>query len=209
MGPFTEGVLLGLTLAVMAGPAFVTIIQTSIHKGFIYGSILVMGIFLSDLTIVTLSYLGATQILTKESNHFFFGIVGGLILIGFGIYTFMHKVVSEERNNNLILRASSILTVIFKGFFLNVANPFIWVFWMGVMVGVTSGYKIDSHETYLFFGGLLGTTLATDLLKCFVANKIKNLLNIGLLTWINRIVGLSLMVFGVILIIRVFFVYVS
>ncbi len=76
MVPFTEGVILGLTLAIMAGPAFVTIVQTSIQKGFAAGAILVLGIFMSDLSIVTLSYLGATQILTRESNHFYFGVIG-------------------------------------------------------------------------------------------------------------------------------------
>jgi threonine/homoserine/homoserine lactone efflux protein len=207
MVPFSEGVILGLTLSILAGPAFVTIVQTSIQKGFAAGAILVFGIFMSDLTILTLSYLGATQILSKESNHFFFGIIGGLVLIGFGIYTFTRKVLEEDRNNSVVLRATSVLTYIFKGYFLNVANPFLWIFWMGVTVGVTSGYKIDSRETFLFFGGLMATILTTDLLKCFVANKIKAFLRPVLLTWINRIVGISLVVFGVVLVLRVVLAY--
>ena len=58
MHPFWEGMILGLTLAIMLGPAMFSLIQTSIHRGLYRGILLAGGIFLSDFTLVLLCYLG-------------------------------------------------------------------------------------------------------------------------------------------------------
>lgn len=202
MHPIIEGILLGLTLAIMLGPAFFTLIQTSIHRGLASGLLLAGGVFLSDLALVLFCYLGATQIIYEGKNSLIFGIIGGIILIIFGIVTFKRKLHTEGQD--LHLKKPGPLTFILKGFFLNIANPFVWIFWMGVVVGMTSNLGVNSNEVYVFFGSLLFTTLATDFLKCFVSNKIKQYLNPKILSTVNHIVGILLVVFGIALIIRVF-----
>jgi len=71
------------------------------------------------------------------------------------------------------------------------------------MVAVSSSYGIHDRNVILFFSGLLGTILLTDFLKSFIANQIKSYMTPGILTIINRVVGVFLMVFGVVLIVRV------
>jgi threonine/homoserine/homoserine lactone efflux protein len=200
--PVFEGILLGLTLAVMLGPAFFTLIQTSIHRGLGSGLLLAVGVFLSDLALVMLCYLGATQILYEGKNSLIFGMIGGIILIVFGVVTFKRKIHTEGQD--LHLKKPGPLTFILKGFFLNIANPFVWLFWMGVVVGMTSSLGVNSDEVYLFLGSLLFTVIATDFLKCFVSHKIKQYLNAKILSTVNHIVGILLVVFGIALIIRVF-----
>lgn len=192
---------MGLTLAVLLGPAFFTLIQTSIHRGFVSGILLALGIFLSDLTLVVLCYLGASQILYEGPNSLIFGMIGGIVLIVFGIVTFRRTVTSEGQD--LHLKKPGPVTYILKGYFLNFANPFIWIFWMSIVVGVTSNLGVASKEVYLFFIGLLGTTLATDFLKSFIAHKIKRFFNPKVLVTVNHVVGILLVIFGIALIIRV------
>jgi arginine exporter protein ArgO len=69
MTPFLQGVLLGLTFAVLIGPAFFALIQTSIHRGFRFGFFLAIGIFLSDLVALLVCYFGATQILGSDPRQ--------------------------------------------------------------------------------------------------------------------------------------------
>src|SRR5210317_858169 len=89
MSPFLQGILLGLTFAVLLGPAFFSLIQTSIHRGFMRGMLLAIGIFLSDLVALVLCYFGATQILGSDPReNVYFSIIGGIIMIIFGTYTF-------------------------------------------------------------------------------------------------------------------------
>ena len=76
-----EGFVLGLTLAILIGPAFFALVQTSIHRGFKSGFYLALGIFISDITLVFLSYLGASQLVSDPKNSIYVGGSGGLMLI--------------------------------------------------------------------------------------------------------------------------------
>ena len=206
MHPFFEGIILGFTLAMLLGPALFALLQTSIHRGLKSGFFLAIGIFMSDIIVVIFTYMGAVQLLSNERNYILAGISGGIILILFGVYTFVHKVHIDE-NNNLIeaKKVPGILTYMLKGFFLNVMNPFVWFFWISVMVGIGSNYGADKSALTSFFMGTLFTIFGTDLLKVFIANKIKHYLNPKVLILINRIVGILLAIFGLFLILRVIF----
>lgn len=203
MAPLLEGVLLGLTLAIMLGPAFFTLLQTAIHRGFQSGAILSAGIFLSDVTLVLLAHYGASKIIGDESNYLYFGFIGGIVLIAFGIYTFTRKVLPAEEEKALDIARPSPLTYLFKGYVLNITNPFLWLFWLSVVVSVSSNYGVNNTQVWVFFSGLLGTVLLTDLLKSFAAGLIKGFLTPRVLTIINRVVGVFLVLFGLLLMIRV------
>jgi threonine/homoserine/homoserine lactone efflux protein len=203
--PLIQGIALGFTVAVMLGPAFFTLIQTSIHRGFKSGVLLALGIFFSDLGLVVLCSLGASQIVYEPKQKMILGIVGGIILILFGAFTFTRKVHIATEHTKETIKVPSPFTYIAKGFFLNFANPFIWIFWIGVVGVVSSTYSERWDQTFFFFIGTLGTVLATDVIKSFIANRIKKMLKPHFMTWLNRLVGISLIVFGVLLMMRVLF----
>jgi len=206
MSPFLQGILVGLTFAVLLGPAFFALIQTSIQRGFRSGFFLALGIFISDFTALLLAYFGATQFLGKDPReNFLFSIIGGIILIIFGTYTFIRKVstqpqIGQENDNN---GASKPYVYIIKGFLLNAANPGMWFIWITVVVSISANFGVNNQAIYLFLGGALGTIFATDIFKCFISNQIKHLINDRVLTWMNRIVGVILTGFGTYLIINV------
>ena len=103
------------------------------------------------------------------------------------------------------MRVAGPVTYILKGFFLNIMNPFVWILWISAMVGVSSGFGDNKHGVALFFVGTLATIFSSDMLKVFIANKIKQKLKASLISSINHLVGLMLVVFGIFLIISVFF----
>ena len=200
-----QGIALGFTVAVMLGPAFFTLIQTSIHRGFKSGVLLSLGIFFSDLSLVVLCGLGASQVVYDPNRKMILGVVSGIILILFGAFTFTRKVQIATDHTKVPIKVPKPFTFIAKGFFLNFANPFIWIFWIGVVGVVSSTYSEKLDSMLIFLIGTLGTILATDVIKSFVANKIKRILKPHFMTWLNRLVGISLIVFGVLLMMRVLF----
>ncbi len=202
MNPFLEGVIFGLTLAMLLGPALFALIQTSIHRGFSSGFFLAFGIFLSDILLVVLCFLGALQILNNDYNRLFFGIVSGLILIGYGVVTFIRKVEIANGSNQPVSKKPGFVTFIIKGFFLNGTNPFAWFFWMGLTVGVTSNFGDDQDASVLFFMGALVTVFATDLIKAFIARQLKAFLNEHTIKILNQVVGVILVLYGIILMAR-------
>ena len=210
MNLIVQGVILGFTLSILFGfgPALIALVQTSIHRGFWSGVLLAAGVFLSDLVLVAFSFLGAIKILQQPGNQMIFGIAGGILLMIFGAVTFSRKAairVNEEGNRTAPSQPGP-LTYILKGFFINFTNPFVWFFWMGVVVGFASNYDgQDPLPLIYFFSGALGTIFVMDVLKSFSAYKIKKYIQTHSLIWINRIAGIGIIVFGIYLIIKSIF----
>ncbi len=202
MNPFFEGVILGITLAVLLGPALFALLQTSIQGGFRAGMRLAFGIFLSDLTLVFLSFIGALQIVSTGNNRITFGIIAGFILIIYGVFTFYKTTKLNGNGGTESHNKSRWFTLIAKGYFLNIANPFVWLFWMSVTVGVTSSYGDNTQQAVSFFTGALLTVFTTDLVKAYIAKRIKTLLNTTNIKRINQLVGILLFVFGIVLMAR-------
>lgn len=199
-----QGALLGFTMAFLIGPTFISLVQTSIHRGFPSGVQFALGVVLSDLAFIALSYLGFLQILQNEQNQLKMGVIGGLILIGFGAVTFTRKyVMPAPVSIEVRVTGRGFLKYVMKGFFMNVFNPFLLVFWIGVMGIATSRFSIPSREIMVFFAGVIGTVFLTDIFKSFIAHRIKRYINGRVLTIINRVVGVCLVLFGIGLIIRV------
>lgn len=205
--PIWEGLILGFTLAFLFGfgPALFALIQTSIHRGLWAGFQLAFGIFLSDIALVALCLLGALQIINETpENQLAFGIITGVILIVFGIVTFKRKVRIEEEGNGEEIKYPNPVTFILKGFFLNFTNPFVWLFWILWVTTITSNYMGETRSVIVLFATTLLVILATDMLKCFGAYKIKHYITPKFIQWINRIAGVGLIVFGVFMLIRAF-----
>jgi threonine/homoserine/homoserine lactone efflux protein len=201
-----SGVLLGLTMAIMLGPALFSLLQTSIHRGFRAGMYMSFGIFVSDCLLVALTFLGFSSIITEPGNTMVFGIVGGVVMILFGLFTFRKKAAMKaepELDAPMPIGKVKPFKYMAKGFALNILNPFLLIFWMGWMAYVSNTYGSFSPETAIFFGGTLTTVLATDLLKCFIAGKIKQYLKPRIITIVNYILGATLIGLGIFMIIRV------
>ena len=216
-----SGFVLGLTLAVLIGPSFFSLLQTSVHRGFKVGMYVAFGIFLSDFTLVSLSFLGVSQIISGDKYRILFGLIGGLILIGYGAYTFRRKITYDEAIEETKeeeedvkfskkIKAPKPILYIIKGYFLNLINPFLLIFWVGVMSFVTAEYNNSKNkflDILLFFGTALATVFSTDLLKCFVANQIKRFLKPKILSVLTHGLGIALCIFGVYLIVKTLYIF--
>ncbi|MBN2614250.1 MAG: LysE family transporter [Bacteroidales bacterium] len=208
MDSLVEGLILGLTLALFFGfgPAFFALIQTGLHRGFKKGFFLALGVFFNDLTVVTLSILGAHAIMNNMQKHQLLGIVGGLVLIVFGIASFRHKVeVVNPDEEEINLNEPHAFMFLLKGFLLNIANPFVWLFWPTVVLGVAAPFMNETRDMVQFFAGTLFVVFLSDIAKVFLASRIKNYITDRFLFLVNRIAGIGLFLFGIVLIIRTLF----
>ena len=205
--PLFEGIILGLTVSLSIGPALVALLQTSIRHGVRMGIYLALGIFTSDLVVVLGAYFGATQIITDQHNHIAFGLIGGIILFIFGIVSLTRKVELTEKVeavNEIRVKKENFIRYYLKGFLLNIANPFLWAFWLTSVLAISSTYRGYRLAISLFFAGTLGTVLTMDILKCILANKIRVTSNPFVKLWVNRIVGIIFVLFGILVIINTF-----
>ena len=203
---YFEGALLGLLVAISLGPAFFAIIQTSINKGFKYGVFMAMGISLSDMSLVTISYLIGATLFDDPQNKVYVGLIGGIILIIFGSVSWAKKPeILKRRNVNYQTPAGKpLILYTIRGFFLNIANPFLFFFWFGALgfVGKNAVEGNMLESTIVFFAGTFSVVFATDILKSYVGDKIKGFLRPRKELILNKTVGIALVIFGVVLIFR-------
>ncbi len=209
-----KAIPIGLLLSIMPGAAFFSVIQTSISRGFRAGLFLAFGISLSDIFLVALCLFGIAGLMeNNETAQLVMGIVGGIILIAFGGYTFLNMksdlnpqlpksiLLKEGSNGDEINDENYRIKYLAKGFALNVSNPFVWLLWLGIVP--YSGTILKEQSLFLIF--ILITVFSMDMLKSYFAGKIKQILTPEVIFLINRIVGLVIACLGVFLIIRVFF----
>jgi threonine/homoserine/homoserine lactone efflux protein len=201
-----KGILMGLSIALFFGfgPSFFAVFQTALHKGHKKGSLMAIGVFLSDVIMVILSVLGAKRVIENSERYEILGLIGGVILIIFGFIIFKKKSLgnSKDKRSDIKIKSSHPIVYTIKGFFLNIANPFIWLFWASVVMGVAAPMKQKEINIMLFLSSILFTILAIDLTKVFIANKIKPIINDRFLMGINKTTGVILIIFGITLLIK-------
>ena len=197
-----EGLLFGLTLSILLGPIFIALTQSSIEKGYKAGLAVGVGIWVSDLLFIVLTYEFIHRISHIVNGEFFqlsMGIVGGLVLISFGLYTIFSKVKEIARSE--ITGARNYLQFFTKGFLVNTVNPFTFIFWISVISTYVLARDITGWQSIQFLTSILVVIITTDSLKIFLAQLLRQYLQGVHLLWINRIAGAALAVFGILLIV--------
>ena len=192
-----HGVSLGLLLSIMIGPVFFLLLNTSIKKGFKPAAYLAAGVALSDMMFIIIAYYGSTLIGTVNKSNSKIGWIGGLLLITFGLISIFKKTSTQSENIKLPDDSRTLFIDTGKGFVMNSLNPFVLVFWIGVITALNAGTITGKPEIIIFFIIVIVTVFSTDLLKAYLAIKIKKLMTTKLLLWLNRLSGLALIFYGI------------
>jgi threonine/homoserine/homoserine lactone efflux protein len=198
-----EGLLLGLTLAILLGPIFVALTETGLRHGIKAGIAVGSGIWVSDVLVIVASYIFISRIhvlVQDPSFQFWMGAIGGLILIISGIASILKS--TNKSTFTKPFDAKSYLGYFTKGFAVNFINPFTFAFWLSVMTTYVMGKGIDGFQTFLLFGTIMLTIMTTDTLKVVLAKLIKTKLKPHHIILFTKIAGIALVIFGLVLMYR-------
>ncbi len=198
-----RGIVLGLVLFISMGPIFFAVIETSIRKGFWYAFSISLGVLFSDALYILIAYFGLSSYFEKDSFQMCLGIGGGVMLIIFGVTYYLKKV--DMHAQDLHIKKSSYLNYAFRGFIINTLNPFVILFWISTLGWCTVHFKTSDLSKFVFFMSVLATIFSTDMLKAYIAVKIQRFITPLLMKIVNIIAGTAMIVFGIDLLLRVFF----
>jgi threonine/homoserine/homoserine lactone efflux protein len=195
MDVIINGLLFGLLLCVLIGPVFFALIQNAIEKGFFSGFFMAVGIALSDTIYILITYLGISQLVDNPSFNMWLGGVGGGIMLIFGI-TYMFKPVPKKGIKQLHAKQTKWFQQIMKGFFLNGINPFVLIFWIGIVSKITVDFQYNTNQAITFFVVLIATVFSADILKSYFAVKLSEIVTPRFMKIMNRVVGVALVLFS-------------
>jgi threonine/homoserine/homoserine lactone efflux protein len=151
---------------------------------------------------VFISWFGLSSLFASEKAQLIIGLIGGAVIIIFGVYNFTKKQIMQPTRSIVDIKTKFHFKYFAKGFIFNVANPGVWIYWL-LPISVASSY--NTNEQILFLAFILITVLLMDIVKCAIANELKNFLTIKVVLVINRVVGVILIIFGIYLACSPFF----
>jgi len=203
VGYVLEGIIVGLSLAIMLGPIFIALTQTSLEKGTLAGLLVGLGIWISDIIIIAVAFIfiqTISETFESDAFKFYLGISGGIMLIIFGLVTIYSKFDFNKQRKKHSYR--NLIGYWLKGFLVNTINPFTFIFWLGLISTYIIGRKVPNSDAIILLTTIMVTIIILNTLLVFAAKAVKNILNEKYISWFTKLSGLGLIIFGIFLIIR-------
>ena len=196
-----QGIGAGILFSFLTGPVFFSMIKTSIEKGFKAGFSLAIGVILSDIIFISLTIF-SSQFVDYKSEYFeYIGIVGGLFLLGVGLY-YLFNTVKVNYDIGEIAKVKK-RGYVLKGFLMCLLSPTTLMFW--VMVGgiISVQLHYNMAEKIVFFIIAMTTQLTVDGFKTYYAAKLRYRIKEKTIQNLNRIAGAVILIFAIRLFIEV------
>jgi threonine/homoserine/homoserine lactone efflux protein len=196
---YINAVLLGFGLAFMVGPVFFSLIETSISKGARAAIIFDLGVMLADSVFIMIAFFGSISFLEKIQGDPRIFMIGGLLMITFGVFTILHKKTRKRITDEelVIPEKNNYLTLFLKGFFLNFINFGVLAFWLAVVIAVTSSMQADGQRVVQYFAIVMTSFFITDIAKIMLAKQLKRKLTPNVLRKIRIGLGIFFIIFGI------------
>ena len=193
---FFKGLVVGFLVATPVGPIGLLCIQRTLSEGKITGLVSGLGAATADAIFGLIAALGLTFILNfLVEEQLWLRLFGGLFLFYVGIKTFLSKPVERTSSTS----TSSHISNYGSTFLLAFTNPITII----VFVAVFASLGVVSSGTHYFSVGLsvagvfIGSALWW-LILCGAAGILSEKISHSRLTWLNRISGIVIAIFGLV-----------
>jgi threonine/homoserine/homoserine lactone efflux protein len=199
-GIFLKGLVVGFLIATPVGPIGLLCIQRTLSEGKMHGLVSGLGAATADAVFGLIAALGLTisNFLIKE--QLWLQLFGGLFLCYLGVRTFLSKPAGRDSSAD----APSHIGNYGSTFFLALTSPITIL----VFAAVFAGLGVVSSGSYYFSVGLsvagvfIGSALWWFML-CGLAGVFHGKISYDKLTGLNRISGIIVMVFGLVILLFV------
>ncbi|QTE24320.1 LysE family translocator [Polaribacter cellanae] len=205
---FKNAFFIGFFMAFMIGPVFFMLIQTSILKGARAAIAFDLGVILGDISFILIAYYGSRSLLEeiKDDPRLFF--IGGLVLIIYGLITYLDKSNKKEALETSkmveVPIKNNYLKLFIKGYFLNFINIGVLAFWLGTVLVIGPTLNMNQNAIFSYFGVILLGYFVTDIGKILLAKQLKSKMTPLVVYKVKKIMGILLIVFGFLLMLKGF-----
>jgi threonine/homoserine/homoserine lactone efflux protein len=195
------GIGAGLISSFVTGPVFFAMIKTSIERGFKAGFSLASGVIVSDLILISIVLFGSQFFEYKRDFDKYVGIVGGIFIVGVGLYYLLSKVKIDYSEGDHIKVSKR--GYVLKGFLMCILTPSTLMFWV-IVSGIISVKLNTMPQKILCFLIAMATQLSIDALKTFYASKLRYRIKENTLKKLNKVAGVIIIGFAIWLIAKTY-----
>ena len=192
-----KGLIVGILASAPMGPVGVLTIQRTLNKGRWYGMATGLGAAVSDIIYAAISLLGMSfvmDIIENPRNMFWFKVMGGILLMLFGIYTYMSNPTNNLRPTNP--NKGSLWHNGITGFLVTFSNPLIILLFIALMARFE--FVVPEHywEQGLGYIAIFGGALLWWFGLTYIIDKVRTKFQVSTICLINRIIGSIVIVAG-------------
>lgn len=189
---FFRGLLIGISIAAPVGPIGVLCIRRTLSNGRLTGFLSGMGAATADMVYGAVAAFGLSAISSLlMENKIWLKLIGGIFLLYLGVKTFLEKPADHAANSN----QSGFVGAYFSTFFLTITNPMTILSFAAIFAG-TMLTGSSGSPLVIVAGVFLGSALWWLTLS-FGVSLLRDRLTPAHMSWINRISGAIIIVFGV------------
>ena len=191
----------GIILAFTIGPVFFVLLETSATKGFRSALIFDLGVIFADIIFIVIAFYSTNNLRGKIGNDPSFLIFGGVLLIVYGVISFIktsksfrsivkeyHKVEIQKDYGKLFI----------KGFLLNFINIGVLLGWLGFIV-LGDSLTTSENGDIVFIIAMVAAYFITDLFKIVIAKRLKAKLTPRLIFKTKKVIAIVILGFGILL----------
>ncbi len=189
-----KGVLVGLFMAISVGPTLFAIIRYSLNFSYKAGLAFVLGVSVSDAIYVIIANIAANWLryLEPYERHIAFG--GAVALMSIGLVGLLKKLKPKRPSApQLTISSGDIMKIWLSGFLVNTLNPGVLITWLGA---VTITANTSGIYRFILFGTALVIILGIDFSKVFLADRIKRLLTVRKVIYVQRFSAACILLIG-------------
>lgn len=192
MWALLEGYAVGLSLVVLIGPVLFVLVNATLTQGRASGLAVALGIFLSDVLIVSLCYSGSAGVSLSPELAWWLSSLGGLVLAMMGLRYLSAPPITELSNPSPALGLFKSVT---QGVAVNLINPFVFLVWFGI-IGLARQRYPEAQAQVIYLSAVTFGILTLDVSKALLAHKLAPLLTPSGLKRLQRASGVALLLFS-------------
>ncbi|NDI33890.1 LysE family translocator [Chengkuizengella sediminis] len=196
---FLKGLIIGFTIAAPVGPIGILCIHRTLYQGRVYGFLTGLGAATADMMYGFIAGFGLTFISNfLMDQKIILQIAGGGFLVYIGLKIFSSKPQDSASSSNKKGLLSSYLIT----FFLTITNPITILSFIGIFAGLGVG-SMENPNYFLSFLLVIGVFLGSAcwwIILTGLAGIFRERINPTFLKWINRLSGIFILCFGLLVI---------
>tara|TARA_B100000524_G_scaffold327500_1_gene211667 strand:- start:3803 stop:4414 length:612 start_codon:yes stop_codon:yes gene_type:complete len=197
-------IIAGIATAFIMGPVFWVLLETSITKGFGSAVAFDVGVMISDVVFIGICIFAGSKLAGAEDNEQGFYLLGGAILIVYGLILLLNKKTDKKTASKLTINKKNYFNLAVKGFALNMINVGVLLYWLTLFKTVAQDFGPSTKDHIIFFTIVLSIYFLVDLIKIVFANRFSSFLTERNSVYINIIIALILIISGIVFLIKGF-----
>ena len=195
-----KGMLIGVVASAPMGPVGVLCVQRTLNKGRWYGFVTGIGAAVSDIIYAGITGFGMAFVMdfiSNEQNKFYLQIIGSLLLLAFGIFTWRSDPTRNMHQSGL--HKGSLWYNTWTAFIVTFSNPLIVFLFMALFAQFAFVIPDRPFEMVVGFASIVGGALLWWYGLSWLVDKIRAKFDENGIRLINQIIGVAVIIGSVVM----------